>query len=158
MSLADPKLPYASVKICEECAADNPPQALYCWLCGASLATAPIVVLAERVSNRQSISESLFAGLTILAVVVTLIVIVGLGLDSAGLAIALAVALGPPLAAIGVQSMIRQRRGQPFSWQATFVAYFASVGIAILLAFALLAAAVVAMVIMCFQALAGGRM
>jgi ribosomal protein L40E len=158
MSQADANLPYASVKICQACAADNPPQALYCWLCGASLASAPTVVLAEKMSSRRSISESLFAGLTILAVVVTLLVIVGLGLDSAGLAIALAVALGPPLAAIGVQSMIRHRRGESFSWQATFVTYFASIGVAILLAIALMAAAVVAMVIMCFQALASGKM
>jgi drug/metabolite transporter (DMT)-like permease len=120
----------------------------------------PTVIKAEVVTDESAgqrprgISEPLFAVLTLLALGMTLLVIDGLGLDRKGLAIAFAVVLAPPLAAIGVQTLIRHGRGKPFSWTYAFViftSYIMTVGVAMLLMVVLIVAASAATLAACFD-------
>ena len=149
----------SEVKICGECGAACPLTAHQCWMCQADVRAEPAVVLAEALPQRPSYApaEWFFAAASLLVVLVLILVGIGVGMQSPGLLVVYVVLVIPPL--VGAVVRVKRREAQlgSVSWAEKFVTLVVSGSIMIGVLGLVAAALGVALFVMCFAAMAGGR-
>jgi len=141
---------------CPDCDAHNDPGAVKCWLCSRPLSAQDDLVVAELVhEGRSSVSETLFAVLTVATAGLSLLLILGALNTDPGIAAMVALCVAPAFVATAVRMLGRRARGKPFSWQTTFLTFVVSVTAVIGLICVLIVALVIALIVICFRMLGG---
>ncbi|MGE0757804.1 MAG: hypothetical protein AB7F89_09885 [Pirellulaceae bacterium] len=137
-------------KICPDCQATCAPDAPRCWMCQADLAQVDTIVTAELVAPpRGGVSETVFAGATLLLVGLAALLGIGIAIDEPGAAVVYALVAAPALLATVIRVQIRKSKVGHVSWAERFVTLLVSASVVVAILVMLVVASVVALFIYC---------
>ena len=142
---------------CPHCGADCFAAAQRCWLCYTDFGKSPEIVTAEVVAEppRQSISEWLFAILTLLAIGMVIVVGIGVAMQEWQTGVVYLVLVSIPLAACAVRIQVKKSRQGSMTWAERFSTLMVTTLVAMGILGGLAVAAAVAFFVWCFAALGG---
>lgn len=147
----------AAILCCPDCRAENPGQAMSCWLCHRQLRSSPEVILAELVPERTAVApaQRLLAGLTALIGVVVILLGIGIAREEPFLLIPYTIVVGLGLAITSLHEVRVRASGRPVGWGERLLTFIISVNAVLAVLAVIAVAAVVAFVIFLFLVCSG---
>jgi hypothetical protein len=146
------------LRACPHCGADCDAAKPRCWLCGGELTGEEIVdAVVVKEPPPYAPSDVFFAVASAVLAVVIVLVGIGAALTEPGLAIAMAVVVAPALLATVIRTQRVEARHGYVSWGERLATFIVSAAAVVGLLGALWIALLIALVALCFLAMAGGQ-